>query len=113
MSEPDLEFDIDRYRKLLAEATDEEEAGADQMLIKSLSHGAVEKPPAGPNCMQRQRRTSSGFSVYQRLDFFDRQHDRWPDDIRLSDIEDRFICTACGKRGADVRGDPIGTSQAR
>ena len=23
MSEPDLEFDIDRYRKLLAEATDE------------------------------------------------------------------------------------------
>jgi hypothetical protein len=32
--------------------------------------------------------------------------DRWPDDIRLSDIEDHFICTACGKRGADVRGDP-------
>ena len=32
--------------------------------------------------------------------------DRWPDDIRLSDIEDRFICTACGKRGADVQGDP-------
>ena len=32
--------------------------------------------------------------------------DRWPDDIRLSDIEDRFICAACGKRGADVRGDP-------
>jgi hypothetical protein len=32
--------------------------------------------------------------------------DRWPDGIRLSDIEDRFICTACGKRGADIRGDP-------
>ena len=32
--------------------------------------------------------------------------DRWPDDIWLSDIEDRFICTACGKRGADIRGDP-------
>ena len=30
----------------------------------------------------------------------------WPDDVRLSDIEDRFVCTACGKRGADVRGDP-------
>jgi hypothetical protein len=28
------------------------------------------------------------------------------DEIRLSDIEDRFICTACGKRGADIRGDP-------
>jgi hypothetical protein len=32
--------------------------------------------------------------------------DRWPDDIRLSDIEDQFICTACGKRGAEIRGDP-------
>lgn len=29
--------------------------------------------------------------------------DRWPDDIRLSDIEPRFTCQACGKRGADVR----------
>jgi hypothetical protein len=29
--------------------------------------------------------------------------DRWPDDIRLSDIEPRFVCKACGKRGADVR----------
>jgi hypothetical protein len=31
--------------------------------------------------------------------------DRWPDDVRLSDIEPRFICEACGKRGADVRPD--------
>jgi hypothetical protein len=29
--------------------------------------------------------------------------DQWPDDLRLSDIEPRFICQACGKRGADVR----------
>jgi hypothetical protein len=29
--------------------------------------------------------------------------DQWPDDMRLSDLEDRFTCTACGKRGADVR----------
>jgi hypothetical protein len=29
--------------------------------------------------------------------------DRRPDDLRLSDIEPRFICQACGKRGADVR----------
>jgi hypothetical protein len=29
--------------------------------------------------------------------------DQWPDDVRLSDIEPRFICKACGKRGADVR----------
>lgn len=31
--------------------------------------------------------------------------DRWPDDLRLSDIEPRFTCTACGRRGADVRPD--------
>jgi hypothetical protein len=31
--------------------------------------------------------------------------DRWPDDVRLSDLEPRFICAACGKRGADVRPD--------
>src|ERR1700720_50448 len=29
--------------------------------------------------------------------------DRWPDDVRLSDIEPRFICQACGRKGADVR----------
>jgi hypothetical protein len=29
--------------------------------------------------------------------------DRWGDDVRLSDIEPRFVCKACGKRGAEVR----------
>jgi hypothetical protein len=29
--------------------------------------------------------------------------DLWPDDLRLSEIECRFVCRACGKRGADVR----------
>ena len=29
--------------------------------------------------------------------------DRWPDDVRLSDLEPRFICRGCGQRGADVR----------
>ena len=29
---------------------------------------------------------------------------RWPDHVRLSDIEPSFTCTRCwGKRGADVR----------
>ena len=31
--------------------------------------------------------------------------DRWPDNIRLSDLEPRFTCQACGHRGADVRPD--------
>src|ERR1700758_5642221 len=29
--------------------------------------------------------------------------DQWPDHVRLSDLETRFACKACGKRGADVR----------
>jgi hypothetical protein len=29
----------------------------------------------------------------------------WPDTVRLSDIEDHFVCKACGRRGADVRPD--------
>jgi hypothetical protein len=31
--------------------------------------------------------------------------DRWPDELRISDIEDKFVCTTCGKRGADIRPD--------
>src|SRR5207248_8161424 len=31
--------------------------------------------------------------------------DQWPDDLKLSDIQSRFLCKACGKRGADVRPD--------
>ena len=31
--------------------------------------------------------------------------DKWPDDVRLSDLEPWFVCKACGKRGADVRPD--------
>ena len=27
---------------------------------------------------------------------------QWPDAVRLSDIEPRFICTVRGKRGADI-----------
>jgi hypothetical protein len=31
--------------------------------------------------------------------------DRWSDEVRLSDIEPRFVCATCGKRGAEVRPD--------
>jgi hypothetical protein len=33
------------------------------------------------------------------------QRDRYPDVIRLSEVEPRFVCGACGQRGADVRPD--------
>jgi hypothetical protein len=28
---------------------------------------------------------------------------QWLDDVRLSDLEPKFTCRACGHRGADVR----------
>jgi hypothetical protein len=31
--------------------------------------------------------------------------DRWADDVRLSDIESRFVCAVCGQRCAEVRPD--------
>ena len=27
----------------------------------------------------------------------------WPDNLRRSDTEERFVCTVCGHRGTDVR----------
>jgi hypothetical protein len=32
--------------------------------------------------------------------------DEWPDDVRLSDVEPRFVCSVCGREGADVRPHP-------
>ena len=31
------------------------------------------------------------------------QAGQWTDDVRVSDVEGRFVCTACGKRDADIR----------
>ena len=31
--------------------------------------------------------------------------DHWPDRVRLSDLEPRFVCKVCGKRGANIRGE--------
>jgi hypothetical protein len=32
--------------------------------------------------------------------------DQWANDVRLSDIEPRFVCSTCGRRGADVSPHP-------
>jgi hypothetical protein len=31
--------------------------------------------------------------------------DRWSDDVRLSDLEPRFVCRPCGQRSAEIRPD--------
>ena len=38
--------------------------------------------------------------------------DRWPDEMRLSDVKAWFVCQGCGSRGADVRPD-FETSNSR
>jgi hypothetical protein len=49
----------------------------------------------------------AGQSVEIRLLDFDPNisADRWPDDVRVSDLEPHFVCQACGQRGADIRPD--------
>jgi hypothetical protein len=44
-------------------------------------------------------------SDYKRSHSIAAMADQWPADMRLSDLEPRFICTDCSKRGADVRPD--------
>jgi hypothetical protein len=39
--------------------------------------------------------------------------DRWPDSVRLSDIEPQFVCRGCCQRGADVRPNFHWEQQAR
>jgi hypothetical protein len=39
--------------------------------------------------------------------------DKWPDDVRLSDLEPRFVCEACGRRGADLRPNFHGEADSR
>ena len=29
--------------------------------------------------------------------------DSWADDVRLSDIEPKFVCQVCGQRGSEIR----------
>jgi len=31
--------------------------------------------------------------------------DQWPDDLRLSDLEPRFVCSVSGRRGANISRD--------
>jgi hypothetical protein len=37
--------------------------------------------------------------------------DRLPEHVRLSNIEPKFTCRACGKKGADVRTDFDGNKE--
>jgi hypothetical protein len=45
-------------------------------------------------------------SDFRCLHWIEMIADQWADDVRLSNIEPRFVCTVCGCRGADVRPNP-------
>jgi hypothetical protein len=59
----------------------------------------------GRNALLRRAR-SPDLLLGPPLQPFDRDQCRsWPDHVRLSGLEPRFVCQACGKRGVDVRPD--------
>jgi hypothetical protein len=39
---------------------------------------------------------------YRCSHYIEMSAEQWPDDLRVSDIEHRFVCTVCGRRGADI-----------
>src|SRR3954453_12041334 len=70
-----------------------------------LEHADALKPsakiyPAG-RCNQRRCAPAALLLRLQPLTAM--RNDQWPDDIRLSDVEPRFTCQACGTKGADLR----------
>jgi hypothetical protein len=44
-----------------------------------------------------------GLLVYRCAHFTKLSADRWPDHIRISDLEPLFVCQACGRSGADYQ----------
>jgi hypothetical protein len=51
------------------------------------------------------RRVLVCYNDYRCRNYITASADPWPNHIRLSDLEPRFVCSACGKRGADIRPD--------
>jgi len=43
------------------------------------------------------------YADYECSHWIEISADQWPEHIRPSDLEPRFVCTACGQLGADVR----------
>jgi hypothetical protein len=65
----------------------------------------TERRPSAEMCEMGIRGQLVYCADYRRSHSIAISGDAWPDDARLSDIEERFTCRVCGKRGADVRPD--------
>jgi hypothetical protein len=72
-----------------------------------MGHAACYQPPAENHLRRNALVGVRGLLVYcsdyRCSHYIAISGDRWPDDVRLSDIEPRFVCSACGQHGADVR----------
>jgi hypothetical protein len=66
--------------------------GSTSGTIASDRRPGHESKPAKSRCALNSFNMSSSLSA-----------DKWPDDVRLSDLEPRFTCQACRLKGADVR----------
>jgi hypothetical protein len=72
-----------------------------------MRHGTSRSPPSKITFGEMRESSTTGILVYcsdyRCSHSIEMSAEQWPDDVRLSDIEPRFVCKACGKRGADVR----------
>jgi hypothetical protein len=50
---------------------------------------------------------------YECLNWIRVNTDKWSADVRLSDLENQFTCTVCGRKGAEVRPDFDWNTQLR
>jgi hypothetical protein len=67
-----------------------------------MGHGAATEDHLCRDAIVRCSR-ASGLLLRLSLQPLHRDQRRWPDDVRLSEIEPRFTCSVCGSKGAEVR----------
>jgi hypothetical protein len=88
-------------------------ADAHRRARSAESWGAMSARPQKITFGERRSSGDRGLLVYCRdykcshmIKIAPVEADRWPDELRLSDLELRFVCKVCGKRGAEIRGYP-------
>ncbi|MCP3388891.1 hypothetical protein NLM27_08905 [Bradyrhizobium sp. CCGB12] len=78
-----------------------------RVCIKCIGHASSDMPVVdeGCNIVLHGTRSASVMGYCHCGHHVALSADRWRDDVRLSDIEPRFVCDGCGHRGAEVRPD--------
>jgi hypothetical protein len=79
----------------------EQKSGADESRLP-LANNRPQKISLGETRVSGIRGLLIYCSDYQCSHCIRMSADQWPDETRLSDLEDKFPCTACGSRGAEL-----------